>query len=169
MKTLILCRHAKSDWPAHVQDMDRPLKERGIKDAKRLGKWLREHDFMPDLIVSSPAQRALSTAEIAKESLRYEGDIHINRNVYFGDERSLFQVVKTLENDPDIVMVFGHNPTMEYAVRHLLQSESQFEMPTSGMACFEIDCERWSEWMQADAQLRWLLVPRMMRKGALHS
>lgn len=163
MKTLVLCRHAKSDWPLHVQDIDRPLKDRGEKDAKRLGKLLRKHNFMPDLICSSPANRAQSTAEIIKKRLGYKGNLRIDRAIYFQGEASLLEFIANLDEDHDKVMIFGHNPTMESMVSYLTGMDNNYEMPTSGMACFESYTSSWENFAESSPRLRWLLVPRLSR------
>ena len=164
MKTLVLCRHAKSDWPDGVRDMDRPLKARGQKDASQLGKLLREHNFSPDLICSSPANRALSTAEIVSQKLGYEGSIQIDRSLYFEGESGLFGFISELPSIHDTVMIFGHNPTMEQAVARLAEMESMYDMPTAGMACFETNAHSWDQIIEATMRLRWLLVPRLARR-----
>jgi len=82
MKTFVLCRHAKSDWPEGVADEDRPLKKRGINDAHDLGKILTERDFIPDLLVSSHANRAHTTAQIIAKQLDLDGEIIIEPSIY---------------------------------------------------------------------------------------
>lgn len=164
MKTLVLCRHAKSDWPLDVDDINRPLKPRGVNDATKLGKLLKAHDFMPDLIVSSPARRALTTAQLIANELGYETDIEIETSVYFGGLADLIAVIERLPQTADTVMIFGHNPTMEQAVRYFQKSQQVFEMPTSGMACFENYTIDWGQFISSSCRLRWLQVPRLKRK-----
>ena len=165
MKTLILCRHAKSDWPPGVADENRPLKERGIHDAKFLAGLLKDQGFMPDLILSSTANRAYSTAEIFSETLGYTDEIVKKSDLYLASVDMLINTVKKIANDKNIVMIFGHNPTMESTVEWLLQSDTSFEMPTCGMACFETFDANWSRFSQYKARMRWYLIPRFMRKG----
>lgn len=165
MKTLILCRHAKSDWPPGVADERRPLKERGINDAKYLAGLLAKQDFMPDLILSSTANRAYSTAELFSETLGYKDEIIKKPELYLASVNTLIDTVRNVSNDNEVVMVFGHNPTMESAVEWLLQSDTSFEMPTCGMACFETFEPNWSRFGQYKAKMRWYLIPRLMRKG----
>lgn len=164
MKTIVLCRHAKSDWPPNVDDFDRPLKGRGIKDANFLGNLLHEKEFTADLIISSPANRALSTAKIIGRHIGYEDKIDKKESIYYQGVSNLISVVKKLPDELDSVMIFGHNPTMENAVMHLLQSRVHFEMPTSGMACFEIYGQSWKSVEERYTHLRWLLIPRLKRK-----
>lgn len=165
MKTLILARHAKSDWPTGVPDTKRPLKERGERDATFLGNLLASRSFLPDRIISSPAKRALSTAKIVSEKLGYKDEIQIEDNVYYQGAEHLIESIRKYPASWNTVMVFGHNPTMENAVRSLLGQQSDFIMPTGAMACIEISSDSWKHLETDYLHLRWFLVPRLKRKG----
>lgn len=166
MKTLVICRHAKSDWPSDVSDIDRPLKERGIQNADFLGGLLADQGFMPDLIISSPANRALSTARLVAKKLGYSRrEIQVEPSVYYEGSGSLLQLVRDLPQKLDTVMIFGHNPTMESVVREILQIGAPVQMPTGAMACVETLSGGWSSLSARHAHLRWMLVPRLDRKA----
>ncbi|MEM6631172.1 MAG: histidine phosphatase family protein [Bacteroidota bacterium] len=164
MKTLILCRHAKSDWPEGVPDAMRPLKDRGIKDARRQGQLLFERGVAVDLIFSSHANRALSTAKIIAEEIKYNGRIHEKPSIYHEGARGLITLAQELPDSIESAIFFGHNPTMEQVVRFLLQAEQPIAMPTCAMACFELSTSSWENLSPHTAQLRWLLIPRLKRK-----
>jgi phosphohistidine phosphatase len=165
MKTLILCRHAKSDWPAGVNDLDRPLKARGEADADFLGEVLAGQEFLPDLILSSPAKRAQQTAQRVAAKLGYEEQaIRTERSVYYEGVSSLIGLVRGLPDEVDTVMIFGHNPTMEATVGKLLGIQADFVMPTCAMACLESQSFNWKRWATPELHLRWFLVPRLRRK-----
>jgi phosphohistidine phosphatase len=166
MKTLILCRHAKSDWPEGVSDLRRPLKPRGIHDANFLGDLLRSQAFQPDQIITSPAQRAKQTAEVVSTCMRYPGEITEAAEIYYEGEEALLAYIQQLSDAWDTVMVFGHNPTIEDAVQAWLGSTSPFHLPTSAMACLETPASSWAHFLPGTLQLRWLLVPRLKRKQA---
>ena len=166
MKTLVLCRHAKSDWPGGVPDIERPLKERGLSDAARQAALLASQGFRPDLIISSPAVRARQTAEIFARQLGYEASIKEERSIYFGDEEDLLALVHHLPADKQVVMMFGHNPTMEDTLTMLFRSGIPFQMPTCAMACIEGLSNDWAYFSGRNVHLRWLLVPRLKRKDA---
>lgn len=166
MKTLVLCRHAKSDWPGGVADIQRPLKERGITDAGRQGALLASQGFRPDLIISSPAVRARQTAEIVARQLGYQAPIETVRSVYFGDDTDLIDMIPSLSPAAQTVMIFGHNPTMEDSITRLLGAEVPFQMPTCGMACLESIQYDWTNFRGRNIHLRWFLVPRLKRKDA---
>ncbi len=166
MKTLVLCRHAKSDWPVGVDDIDRPLKGRGIADADRQGALLASHGFQPDLIISSPANRALTTAQLIAKSVGYDPDtIRVKKDIYFQGLSGLFGQIEQLPQRADTVMIFGHNPTMEEAVRRIIRSDAPYSMPTLGMACLEgTYATDWKKFMNSYVSLRWILIPRLARK-----
>lgn len=163
MKTLILCRHAKSDWPIGVGDMYRPLKERGVNDANFLAGLLKDQGFCPDKILSSPAKRAMDTAEIASSVLEVNDQVEIIPSIYHEGAAELIRLIRGLDDSLNSVMIFGHNPTMENTVSHLLNMSASFEMPTSAMASLEMRGWHWKDFSTRNVHLRWLLVPRLKR------
>lgn len=145
MKTLFLVRHAKSsrDDPS-LPDRDRPLDDRGEQDAPKMGKRLAKHDVKPDLIVSSPATRALATAHPIAEELGYRRkDIVVNDRLYESSADTLLEVIQGLDNKLDCVMLFGHNPEFS-DLAHRLSSEIG-DMPTCAVAEFRFDVKAWSD------------------------
>ena len=120
MKTLFLIRHAKSSWDdTALPDKDRPLNDRGKRDAPKMGKRLAKRDVKPDLILSSPAKRALTTAEIIAKKLDYKlKDIVVDDRLYAGAVHDLLNVIHKLGDKPKRVILFGHNPELtEFAHR----------------------------------------------------
>ncbi len=118
---LIIMRHAKSGWPEQVRsDFDRPLAPRGEADAPRMGKWLRKHGLVPDKVISSPAQRARSTAELVVEKLRIPAKrIIFEDRIYDAGLRQLLDVVAAHGADTDALLLIGHNPGLEQLLTHL--------------------------------------------------
>ena len=167
MKTLILCRHAKSDWPEGVMDSKRPLKERGIKDAHRQAQLLNERGVVLDRIMSSHANRAISTARIFAKELGYKLPIQEEPSLYHQGLGNLISLVQELPQEINSVMLFGHNPTMEQTVQFFLRAERSIGMPTCAMACIEFSISSWNSLSPASAQLRWLIIPRLKRKVLL--
>ncbi len=144
MKTLFLIRHAKSSWddPA-LPDKDRPLNARGQRAAPKMGKRLAERDVRPDLIVSSPAMRALTTAEIIAKKLDYKlKDIVLDDRLYGGNADNLLDVIHELGDKLHRVMLFGHNPALT-ELAHRFSSEITL-MPTCAVAQFVFDAKSWS-------------------------
>src|SRR6202045_3243810 len=114
MKTLFLIRHAKSSRDdTALPDKDRSLNDRGRRDAPKMGKKLAKRDVTPDLILSSPARRALTTAEIIAKKLDYKPkDIVVVDRLYAGAVHGLLDVVHKLGDKLERVMLFGHNPEL---------------------------------------------------------
>lgn len=114
MKTLYLVRHAKSSRDAPMlPDKDRPLNDRGKRDAPRMAKQLAKRDVKPDLILSSPARRALTTAELFAKNLNYKvNDIVIDKRLYATSPEGLLEVIREYGDKPKRVMLFGHNPEL---------------------------------------------------------
>lgn len=148
MKTLILIRHAKSSWndPA-LDDFDRPLNERGKRDAPRMGKRLKEKRITPDLMLSSPARRAFSTAKKIAKVLKYKKDnIKTERRLYHADEEIILDVIKSVKDKHQVVLVFGHNPGLTEFVNTLQDTGEEIDnIPTCGIAAFQININSWSE------------------------
>lgn len=145
MKTLFLVRHAKSsrDDPS-LPDKDRPLDERGTHDAPKMGKRLAKRDVKPELIVSSPATRALATARLIAEEIGYRRkDIVLNDRLYASDADELLAVIRELDDKLDCVMLFGHNPEFT-ELAHRLSNEIA-DMPTCAVAEFSFDAKSWSD------------------------
>jgi phosphohistidine phosphatase len=144
MKTLFLVRHAKSSRDdLSLPDQDRPLNDRGRQDAPAMGKRLARRRVKPDLIVSSAALRALTTAQLVAAELGYEGrDIVVDDRLYASSADALLGVIGALDNKLHRVMLFGHNPEFT-DLAHRLSNEIT-DMPTCAVAEFSFDTEAWS-------------------------
>ena len=145
MKTVFLVRHAKSGWdePA-LPDRDRPLAERGERDAPEMARRLARRGVDPDLILSSPAKRALATARIIAKALDYKRkDIEIDDRLYPGQVSELLSMIHALDDKLERVMLFGHNPAVAELAHHL--SSAITRMPTCAVAEFSFDAKSWSE------------------------
>ena len=144
MKTLFLVRHAKSsrDDPA-LPDKDRPLNDRGKRDAPKMGERLAKRDVTPDLILSSPAKRALKTAKIIAKKLHCKlADIVVDERLYATGADDLLHVIRKLGAKPKTVMLFGHNPELT-ELAHRLSNEIT-HLPTCAVAEFTFDAKSWS-------------------------
>ena len=145
MKTLFLIRHAKSSWgDTALPDKDRPLNDRGRRDAPKMGERLAKRDVKPDLILSSPAMRALKTAEIIARKLDYRRkDIVVDDRLYAVGADDLLDVIRKLGDKLERVMLFGHNPELT-ELAHRLSSKIT-HMPTCAVAEFTFDAKSWSK------------------------
>jgi len=145
MKTLFLVRHAKSsrDDPS-LPDRDRPLDDRGKQDGQEMGKCLAKRDVKPDLLLSSPALRALTTAKLIAEEIGYKlKDIVVDDQLYASDADDLLAVIRALDRKLDRVMLFGHNPEFTDLANRL--SSEIIEMPTCAIVEFNFDTKAWSD------------------------
>lgn len=147
MKTLYLIRHAKSSWKDPFQDdFDRPLNKRGRSDAPRMGKSLSEKEVQPGLLVSSPAERALSTCLIIAEKIGYSlQNVRTDRRLYHASEDQLLSVVRGFNDIDDVVAVFGHNPGLTDFVNRLNPEPLTDNIPTCGIVCMKIPVKSWKE------------------------
>lgn len=144
MKTLIVIRHAKSSWDNPLlRDFDRPLNERGERDAPRMGKRLKEKRIVPDLMLSSPAKRALNTCERIAEILQYpEENIKTDRELYHAEDESILRIIKNLNIKNDCVLIFGHNPGLTDFVNRLANANID-NVPTCGVVSCSFDVDSW--------------------------
>ncbi|MCB9423397.1 MAG: histidine phosphatase family protein [Ardenticatenaceae bacterium] len=144
MKTLLILRHAKSSWDnAQLTDYERPLNSRGKQDAPLMGKLLREQDLVPDLIITSSAERALATAEAVALAGGYEQEIRATRSFYHADPDAYIDVLRQLDDSLERVMVVGHNPGMEELLEELTGLWEQ--MPTAALAQIALPINHWHE------------------------
>ena len=144
MKTLLILRHAKSSWNnANLTDHERPLNKRGKADAPRMGKLLADEELTPDLIITSSAERALTTAEQVALASGYEAEIIVTRELYHADPEDYLEVLREKAGSNERVMVVGHNPGMEALVEELTGSYEL--MPTAALAQVKLPIASWGE------------------------
>ena len=143
-RTLILVRHGKSSWEDKaLPDESRPLAARGLRDAPLMGSRLAHDKVRPDLILSSPACRALSTANIIAEALGYRpGEIVTDERLYGADVRTLLEVMGGLGDEFRCVMLFGHDPEFTDLAHGFCGKITR--MPTCAVARFTFDAPSWS-------------------------
>lgn len=155
-KYLYLVRHAKSSWKdASLGDRDRPLNGRGRRNAPDMGKRLAAGGHRPDLIISSPAKRAFSTAKkIASELAMDKSGIVTDESMYFSGTGSMVNMLEKVDDSYQKVMIVGHNPAMT-SLLDVLSESSVYNMPTCAVALIAFDIGSWSE---LDAESGNLLV-----------
>ncbi len=145
MKNLYLVRHAKSSWEYDLSDHQRPLNKRGYKDANLVSKHLKGSLTLPDLVISSDAVRAKTTARIFVDNLGIDNDIFkLNHDLYDFSGSELTQVIKDCDNTVDTLMVFGHNHAMTYFV-NTFGNKPIANVPTSGFTHIELDIDSWTD------------------------
>ena len=163
MKTLYLMRHAKSSWSFDdLSDQERPLNDRGRDDAPAMGQALARRNPGLDLLVSSPAVRAMSTAALVARELNYpSADIHIEPSIYGADLDGLLAVVRALPDTARAVLLTGHNPTITDVANYLLPGKGLTnEMPTAGVVCINFNTEQWAEIGPGNADFHFFDSPK---------
>ena len=146
MKRIYLVRHAKSSWKnPDLADFDRPLNSRGKRDAPLMGKRLEKMKVKPDIIISSPAKRALRTAKIIAEEIKFPKEKIVTKDSLYGASVSIIlNIIHHLEDSIDEVMLFGHNPEFTSLANQL--SDYQVEnIPTCGVFCVDFDIQSWKD------------------------
>ena len=159
MKTLILVRHAKSDWPEDTDDFDRPLADRGRHDAEKMSAYMKENNVQIEKFVSSPALRALSTCKIFNE--KYKIDAETNRKLYNANESNFESVIYDLNDSVNSVALFSHNNGISNFANMI--SDDIFAFPTCGVAGFQVDCDSWSEFESAKKKKLFFYEPKNLK------
>lgn len=141
-KTLLLMRHGKSSWKdKSLPDIKRPLKKRGEADSEEMGHILKHKKLLPDVILTSPAKRARTTAEIAAKEAGISKRVQVVDALYLAEVKDIFDVLHGLEGNPDRVMVVGHNPGLE-SVLQMLNGHVD-SLPTGAMAQLSLEVDDW--------------------------
>lgn len=170
MKTLLLMRHAKSDWDqSGLEDFDRPLSGRGLDDAPRMGKALAKAGSVPDRVVSSPARRAQQTAELVAKACGFDGEIAWEPALYGAPGTVWLENIRKLPDRADAVLMIAHNPGVAEVAALVLGGRggrARLRFPTGAIACIESTVDRWDAFGAGDGELRWLLIPRLLKSIA---
>jgi phosphohistidine phosphatase len=147
MKRLLVVRHAKSSWDDPRQsDHDRPLNKRGERDAPFMGKLIAESEDMPDLILTSTANRAQTTARyFAKAANLPEDRFRPMPELYPGIMSNILKVLNSLNDEQGHVWLFGHNPAMTQLPNYLCGSTVLAHMPTCGVVFVDLSIVHWAE------------------------
>ena len=152
-------RHAKSRWNnADLSDFDRPLNERGLKAAPTIGEIMLKRQFIPDLIISSPAERAKQTALLIKKVIEFTGEIQFDKGIYEAPSPRLLQILSENSENVESVMLIGHNPGFE-GLLTILTGETP-PMPTAALAVIDLNISNWNEIKSNCGTLRILIRPK---------
>jgi phosphohistidine phosphatase len=161
LKTLMLLRHAKSDWDdPSLRDFDRPLAARGKRDAPRIGKAIKKRGTIPDIIISSPAVRAVQTIEAVVQSAGLQISPRLEESIYGAVASDLMKLIRQLPDSSNCALLVGHNPTFEQLLARL--TGAQEHMPTAALACIEFQIDHWADVEDAGGKLAWLLTPKQL-------
>ncbi len=164
MKTLLLIRHAKSDWSnPFLRDFDRELNSRGLKDALMMGTILAQKNIHPDLILSSPAQRAKTTAiEIAQKLSFLQDKITYDSSLYNSDKETILEVIRGVPDTCKMLIVFGHNPEMTECANALCNADID-NIPTCGFVAMRLRGDSWKNIEYHSAEFLFFNTPKQHR------
>lgn len=160
-KTVLLVRHAKSDWgDPSLSDFDRPLNGRGKRDAPVMAHRLLDKNIFIDAFISSPAKRAKRIAEVfANEYKRDKDDIIYRDELYGASENVFFDVILSADNKFNSIAIFSHNPGItDFA--NLLTDTKVDNIPTSGIFAIKANCEKWKHFKEAEKEFLFFDYPK---------
>ncbi len=161
MKTIFLIRHAKSDWAdASLNDFDRPLNERGKRDAPVMAHRLLDKKIKIDAFISSPAKRARKTAAIFAKAYSVDKDDILFRDELYGAAEDVFyDVILHTDDKSESVAIFSHNPGItDFA--NLLTDTRVDNIPTCAVFALTADCDKWSSFKTADKRFLFFDYPK---------
>jgi phosphohistidine phosphatase len=146
MKTLLLMRHAKSSWDdARLRDIDRPLNDRGRRDVPAMGDRLAKRDIFPDMIMSSPAERASHTATIIAPYVKMPAShIVLADELYMANADIFLSIVQLCDDNVDTLMLISHNPGITQFAGQLTDCPID-HMPTAAIFIANFDVKAWHE------------------------
>lgn len=153
-KVLYLLRHAKSSWSDHrLSDFDRPLNKRGIQQAPQIAALLAAKDARPQKIITSPANRALSTAKVMAVAIGSdETRIGSDKRIYEANIQTLMYLIQELDDTLQTVMLVGHNPGFSYLV-NTLSRQKIAPLPTCALIQLKLEINHWHELKEECAEL----------------
>jgi phosphohistidine phosphatase len=161
MKTIYLVRHAKSSWNyPELDDFERPLNKHGRRSALLMGTILNKRKAAPDLVISSPANRAAMTARMLADAIRYPLDkIQYSETIYMSDKHVLLQFIGNIDDSVNQAMVIGHNPGLT-ELANCIGDQPIDNIPTGGICRMDLKITSWKEAREHGAKLRFLEFPK---------
>lgn len=163
MKTLYLVRHAKSSWEfPDLSDFERPLNNRGKSDAPVVGKFLRSQQILPDLMLSSPALRALHTATIIAKEIGYFHNIQVNEKLFHAHTQNLWHIVKSVPDYVNELMIFGHNPSFTEFANEMVTKIID-NLPTCGVFAVNWHTHSWNDIKKGEGKFKFFEFPKNLK------
>ncbi len=162
MRTLYLIRHAKSSWGnPGLRDHDRPLNERGLHDAPKMAQLIAAQGVNPDMLVSSTAKRALSTALFFAEAFKMEpGAIQREPRIYEAFPQEILRLISELPDSATTVFLFGHNPTFTEVANHFIENDFIENVPTCGIVKINSTASSWNSLYEGNSKVAACFFPK---------
>lgn len=152
MRRLMLLRHAKSDWPAGVDDLDRPLARRGRQASSLMGRHMAQVGLVPDLVLVSPASRALQTWELALPAFGRKLAQRTEPRIYEASAQAILEAIADTAPEVRTLLLVGHNPGLHQLARTLIGTGNASDLarlarkyPTAGLVVIDFDTGQWRE------------------------
>jgi phosphohistidine phosphatase len=161
-KTILLMRHAKSSWKnPGLRDFERPLNNRGNRDAPRMGRYLKGLNIFPDQVFASPAERAKATIlHVLQELELGEDRITWDEDLYFQGADSYINAIRSAGNGSRTVMTVGHHPITDEAIERLTGKSLNKHIATATIACLQTDADSWKNVGYGTCTLKWVTAPK---------
>lgn len=159
MKTLVLVRHAKSDWPENMRDFDRPLAERGINDAHKMAEFLLQSGLKIDQFITSPAMRAKTTCSIFAE--KYQKEYFEDADLYHAKNKEFMSAISKADENANSLAIFSHNEGISEFASSLCGDSLQFK--TCAVAIFELNSESWINFKNDKIELKEYFKPKNLK------
>lgn len=167
MKTVLLLRHAKSDWDSSFgHDRERPINKRGKKEARRMGRFLADVDFLPDRIVCSSAVRARTTLEFAVDEGSWDEQIStkLTDELYDTTSENALALIQQQDDAFSRLLLVGHEPTWSRLVGALI-GRANLRITTATLVRVDFNVPRWQDVDPGSGELRWLVPAKLLRKS----
>lgn len=163
MKKLFLVRHAKSSWTdMSLSDFDRPLNQRGKRDAPIMAEWLRERIGGIDALISSPAKRAKKTAKEFKSAFGIEVEYH--KSLYHADMDEIYSSIYSIPEQVNSVAIFGHNPGFTFFANEFSGDDYIDNVPTCGIVGIKTSVQSWTDFSPENAELEFFMYPKKLNQ-----
>ena len=157
--SIIIFRHGKSDWNAvYGKDHDRPLSKRGINASKKMGIFLKKKAQIPDIVISSSALRAKTTAELAIKAGDWNSNFYVDKKMYGRSSDFLIELAKLIDDKHQNICFVGHEPTCSSFISRSTFHSARFK--TASMAKINLCLKSWSEIEFGIGILDWLISPK---------
>lgn len=170
-RRLLLLRHAKSAWP-DVPDNERPLNDRGRRDAPAIGRWLQSSGYVPDVVLCSTANRTRETWDLLAPELDADPPVHYEQRIYEASALSLLHLLRETGNGHRTVLLIGHNPgIVELAIGIAQMADGpdgeplervRDKFPTAGVAVLDFDGE-WADLTPGEVRMTDFTAPKEIR------
>jgi phosphohistidine phosphatase len=164
MRTIYIVRHAKSSWgDVSLPDYDRPLNDRGKKDAPEMAIRLKEKGVSIDAFISSPAKRAKKTARLFCEEFNVnENKIILIDELYHAGEQTFYKVIAEMDDKSKSIALFSHNPGITDFVNSLCNGVTVYNMPTCGVFAIKVKTESWKDFKSAEKKFLFFDYPKLV-------